>query len=93
MIERNDKEYLKVLKVLNRLKLCHCFETLTYDEEDVDNDDNSEIELDKSQTYDTCTLGGIPMTHQVHEVLSRLNFMSIFLCLCVIYINIPTERF
>ena len=64
MIEHNDEEYQKVLRILNKCKLCYCIDD-GYEEKEKQNVPQ-EMELPKKPTVDTKTSHPMPKSHIVN---------------------------
>ena len=67
MIEHNDEQYLEVLRILNKCKLCYCFDA---GEEENENSVDHGVEPLKNPTVDTKTIypdHTLPMEHKIHQ--------------------------
>ena len=61
MIEHNDDQYKKVLRLLNKCRLCYCFD------QEREKDVEMSIEFNKGATMDTKTKNKLPMDHTTNE--------------------------
>ena len=68
MIEHNDEQYLYLLGILNKCRLCNCFspDPLVGNEDKTSNVEES-IDLNREITVDTKTVVRVQMSHERNE--------------------------